>query len=208
MSDSFLAQSASLRRDFFEKQNSLLTKLVASGQSPRALFVGCSDSRVVPEKLFDAQPGDFFMLRNIANIIPPYIQTEIGIVSVLEFAILHLQVPHIIICGHTDCGGIYGLDERLNLGKEPALVRWLDLARPAQRDVDFRMSNLDPKTRHLAIVEQNVINQMRNVASYPFVRAAQGADELTIHGWVYHLAERQISYYDPDINQFVFEQLT
>ncbi len=205
MSPQLLNQSASKRRLFFEKQKGLLTQLAENGQSPQALFIGCSDSRVTPEKLFDAQPGNFFMLRNIANLVPPYTQTEIGIVSVLEYAVLNLHVPHIIVMGHTDCGGIQGLDTSLDLSKAPALARWLDLARPAQREVDYRMGSLDPKERHLAIVERNVVQQMSNVASYPFVRAAQAADGLEIHGWVYHLAERQISYYDPDTEQFIFE---
>lgn len=205
MSNPILTQSASKRRAYFEDQKQLLTQLADKGQSPQALLVSCSDSRITPEKLFDAQPGVLFILRNIANIIPPYTQTEIGIVSVLEFAVLHLHIPHIIVMGHTDCGGIHGLDKGLDLSKEPALARWLDLARPAQREVDYRLGNLNPEERHLAIVERNVVQQMNNVASYPFVRAAQAADGLKIHGWVYHLAARQISYYDPGIDQFVFE---
>ncbi len=204
MSDTLLAHSAPMRQDFFENQGELLAKLAAEGQTPDALFVGCSDSRVTPERMLDAQPGDLFMLRNIANIIPPYIQTEIGIASVLEYAVLHLRVPHIIICGHTDCGGIKGLDKNIDMSREPALSRWLDLARPAQREVDFRLRDLAPEERHIAIVERNVIHQLRNVQSYPFVREALEADQLELHGWVYHLERQQISFYDPGADQFSF----
>ncbi len=126
MPDTFLVRSSPMRRDFFEGQKELLTKLAQEGQAPDALFIGCSDSRVAPERMLGAQPGDLFMLRNIANIIPPYVQTEIGTVSVLEYAVLHLHVPHIIICGHTDCGGIRKLDAHLDMNKEPTLSRWLD----------------------------------------------------------------------------------
>ncbi len=207
MSDSILAQSAPLRRDYFEKHGELIKNLAEQGQSPDALFVSCSDSRVMPEQLLGANPGDLFVLRNVANIIPPYYQTEIGIVSALEFAILYLNVTHIIVCGHTDCGGIKGLDSPIDVSHAPALSRWLDLARPSQRDVDFNMPDLSPQERHLAIVERNVINQLNNVQSYPFIRERLEADRLELHGWVLHLETQQISHYDPDSGQFnIFRQ--
>ncbi|MEJ2746703.1 MAG: carbonic anhydrase [Anaerolineae bacterium] len=150
MPDTFLTQSAPLRRDYLEKHGELLAHLAQQGQTPNALFIGCSDSRVMPEQILGAKPGEFFMLRNVANIVPPYHQTEIGIVSVLEYAVYHLNVPHIIVCGHTDCGGIKGLDKQIDMSREPALSRWLDLARPSQRDVDFSSKALTPEERHLA----------------------------------------------------------
>jgi carbonic anhydrase len=180
--------------------------LAREGQSPLALFVGCSDSRIMPEALLGGRPGDFFMLRNIANIIPPYHQTEIGIVSVLEYAVLALAVPHIIICGHTDCGGIKGLDTHIDISHQPALSRWLDLARPSQRDVDFAMRDLTPAARHLAIVERNVVNQLNNVRSYPFIRQQLESDQLALHGWVYHLESQQFSVYSPENDKFAFWQ--
>ncbi|MCP4428386.1 MAG: carbonic anhydrase [Chloroflexi bacterium] len=204
MPDDFLAQSAPIRRDFFENQKELLTKLAHEGQKPSALFIGCADSRVTPEQMLGARPGDLFMLRNIANIIPPYVQTEIGTVSVLEYAVLHLHVPHVIVCGHTDCGGIRGLDVHLDMSKEPALSRWISLARPAQREVDFQMDDLNPEERHVAIVERNVVHQLNNIRSYPFVREALEANQLELHGWVYYLEHRRIGYYDSAADTFSF----
>jgi carbonic anhydrase len=203
MSDTILDRSKRLRQDFFEKQEQLLSRLAEEDQRPEALFVACSDARVMPARLVGAKPGDLFMLRNIANIVPPYIQTEIGIASVLEYAILHLQVPHIVICGHTDCGGIKALDRELDLTREPALSRWLDLARPAKREVDFRMSDLSLQERHRAIVEENVLRQLDNVQSYPFVRRALEEGRLELHGWVYYLEEKEIRYYDPAREEFM-----
>lgn len=203
MSDPLLARTTAMQSDFFEKQANLLRHLAEKGQTPQALFVACSDSRVTPEQLFGAQPGELFMLRNIANIIPPYVQTEIGTVSVLEYAVLHLQVPHIIVMGHTDCGGIRGLDADLDMSREPALSRWLSLARPAQQEVDFQQRDLSEEERHVAIVEQNVVQQLANIQSYPFVREALEADKLELHGWVYYLAEQQIRYYDVEEETFV-----
>jgi carbonic anhydrase len=202
VSDSILIQSASSRNSYWEEHRALLQNLARQGQFPTALFVSCSDSRIMPEQILGAKPGDFFMLRNVANIIPPYHQTEIGIVSALEFAVLYLNVPRIIICGHTDCGGIKGLDSHIDMSQTPALARWLDVARPSQRDIDFSLRGLSPEDRHLAIVERNVVNQLNNIQSYPFIRQRLESDQLTLHGWVYHLETQQISIYNPETEQF------
>ena len=129
MPDQLLEKSIPMRHDFFEKQAELLEKLGREGQSPEALFVGCSDSRVSPERLLGANPGDLFILRNIANIIPPCDQSDMGITAVLEYAIRHLQV----ICGHTDCGGIKGLDAlSLTLATSRPRCTGLNLPGPAR----------------------------------------------------------------------------
>lgn len=202
MSDPFLTQSKAARAQFVAQQRALLNQVAQQGQAPQALFIGCADSRIMPEHLLGLKPGEIFMLRNVANIVPTYHQTEIGIVSTLEFAVLNLAVPHIIVCGHTDCGGIKGLDELIDMSRQPALSRWLDLARPSQRDVDFTMRDLSAEARHLAIVERNVVNQLGNIKSYPFIRERLETHQLCLHGWVYHLETQQFSVYDPGSGQF------
>ncbi|MCB8967437.1 MAG: carbonic anhydrase [Ardenticatenaceae bacterium] len=203
MGDTLLDQTTTQRRQFFKKESALLAKLVAEGQHPQALFIGCADSRVTPEALLGAKPGDLFMLRNIANVIPPSTQTENGIVSVLEYAVLGLHVPHIIVMGHTDCGGIKGLDAQLNRLREPALSRWLDLARPAQRDVDLALRGAAADVRHQAIVERNVVLQLKNLRSYAFIHEQVESGALTLHGWVYYLEAPGIGYYDEVSGTFV-----
>lgn len=197
-----LKRTATTRRQFFIEHRDLLQTLANEGQDPKALFIGCSDSRVLPEHMFQTKPGELFMLRNIANVVPPYTQTEIGIVSILEFAIITLKVPNVIVCGHTDCGGIQALDIDIDMMRMPALSRWLDLARPAQRDVDFSGKSLSAEERHVAIVAQNVLNQLRNLQSYPFIREAISANQLALHGWVYDVFRQQVSYYDEASDQF------
>jgi carbonic anhydrase len=200
--DKILSKTNSARQKFFNGNKQLLQELAEVGQFPSALFIGCSDSRVVPEQLLGAKPGDFFMLRNIANTVPPYWQTEIGIVSVLEFAVLDLEIPHIIVCGHTDCGGISALDAELDLSTRPTLTRWLDLARPAQREVDGFGQAEKTAERHQAIVERNVVHQLRNLESYPFIRERLENDKLSLHGWVYYLERPEIRYYNPETDSF------
>lgn len=197
-----LAQSAQIRQEFFEQQAELLDRLAREGQSPYGLFIGCSDARISPFRLLGANPGDLFILRNVANIIPPYEQREMGVTAVLEFAIRRLQVPHLIIMGHTDCGGIKGLDAQSEADPTSALSQWIEFARPAQQEVDAG-EVLDELERHRAVVEQNVILQLQHVQTYPFVREALAANRLELHGWVYYLRRRLVSAYEPDQKKFV-----
>lgn len=201
MPDNLLERSAPFQADFFENQAELLERLAKEGQSPEALLVACSDSRVFLEPMLGTSPGDLFMLRNIANIIPPYEQHDRGTAAVLEYAIRHLQVPHLIICGHTDCGGIKGLDAQLDPAAEPALIGWVEFARPAQRAIDAG-PGLAGWERHRAIVERNVVQQLRHVQSYPFVLEALEANRLELHGWVYYLRRRLMGHYAPDQDRF------
>ncbi len=204
MSDTLLEKTASMRSDFFEKQAELLEHLAKEGQSPEALFIGCSDSRLSPERLVGAKPGDLFMLRNIANIVPPYEQSDMGITAVLEYAVRHLKVPHLVICGHTDCGGIKGLDANLDPQAEPALTQWIEFARPAQQEVDAAPEMLiNEADRNRAIVERNVALQLRHVQTYPFVMEALEANLLELHGWVYYLRRRLAGHYDAVKDDFV-----
>ncbi len=201
MPDLLLEQSAPLRSAFFEKHAELLETLVEQGQSPQGLLITCSDSRVSPERLLGSAPGDLFMLRNIANLVPPFEQQDTAITAVLEYAIRHLHVPHIVICGHTDCGGIKGLDAQIDPKAEPALANWIEFARPAQRKVDTK-GKMDDWPRHRAIVEQNVVQQLRHIQSYPFVLEALEANLIELHGWVYHMRRRLMSYYDSVRDEF------
>lgn len=201
MPDKLLERSAAMRAEFFKRQGELLETLATKGQSPEGLFITCADSRISPSSLFGAKPGDLFMLRNVANIIPPYEQADTSVMAVLEFAVLQLKVPHLIICGHTDCGGIKGLDGPVDETTLPALARWIEFARPAQQLVD-RLPPPDEAERHRTIVERNVVQQLINVQSYPFVLAALEANQLNLHGWVYYLRRQMMGSYNSETNSF------
>jgi len=201
MSDSILQRSHALRARFFEDEQELLDTLAKHGQSPDAMFIGCSDSRVVPEALLGARPGDLFVVRVVANIVPPHIAGQYAVSAAIEYAILHLKVKHLIVCGHTDCGGIKALDHPPAMTAEPSIAGWLKFARPAQKKVD--MHGAAGGDRHQAIVEENVLLQLENLQSHPAVRDALAHKQIELHGWVYHLAGRQIRYYDPAQRRFV-----
>lgn len=201
--DELVERSQMLRAEFFEGNAELFAALSSEGQFPASLFIGCSDSRVVPERLTGSKPGDLFVLRNIANVIPPFGTAGDAVGAVIEYAVLHLHIKHIIVCGHTDCGGIKALDRYIDQTSEPHIARWLAFARPAQTQVDAQ--GTDPDRRHRAIVEQNVLNQLLNIQSYTPVRQALEADQLELHGWIYDLSTGRISYWDASAERFADE---
>lgn len=181
-------QMYATRREFFER-------LASQGQSPEVLVIGCSDSRVPTELLTQLDPGDLFVMRNIANIVPPYGTGEMSVGAVIEYAVLHLHVPHIVILGHTDCGGIQALDQPPDWSREPHITRWIEHARPAKTKVEA--SGLPEEQHHLATVRENVLLQMEHLRSYDPVRADERAGGLKVHGWVYHLETGIFEAYDP-----------
>lgn len=201
MSDPILERSHALRTEFFENERQLLEALANQGQFPDAMFIGCSDSRVVPEALTGARPGDLFVARVVANIVPPYGTGQNAVGAAVEYAVRHLRVKHLIVCGHTDCGGIKALDHPVDMAAEPALSNWIEFARPCQTRVDAR--GLTGESRHQAIVEENVLLQLENLKTYAAVQRALDGNRLELHGWVYDLAERQLRYYEPTQDCFV-----
>ncbi len=202
MADPILERSHALRTEFSENDQDLLDMLPRQGQSPDVMFIGCSDSRVVPELLTGARAGDLFVARVVANIVPPYGTGQNAVGAALEYAVLRLKVKHLILCGHTDCGGIKALDYPVDMAAAPASAGWIEFARPAQTQIDARGGLVDD-ARHRAIVEENVLLQLENLQTYDAVRRALVENRLELHGWVYDLAKRQMSFYDATQGSFV-----
>ena len=201
--DPLVKRKQAQRAEFFENNAQLFAALVEQGQAPDTLFISCSDSRVLPEHLTGSQPGELFVLRNLANVVPPFGSGERAVGASVEYAARHLKVKHIVVCGHTDCGGIKALDQQADQVHDPHLARWIEYARPAQTQVDAR--GVTPEARHRSIVEQNILLQLKNLQTYNAVRQALQANELTLHGWVYDLSTGRISYWDADANRFTSE---
>lgn len=201
--DTLLHQTRALRADFFEKASNLLGQLAREGQKPKVMFIGCSDSRIVPELLTGAQPGEVFVVRNVANIIPPFGTGHWSAGAALEYAVNHLHVAHLVVCGHTDCGGIKALDGRMDALADPSLAQWIELAREAQTRVDGR--GVEKARRHRAIVEQNIVLQLERAAGYPAVHKALKDNRLELHGWLFDLHGPLMYSYDPKSGQFEAE---
>jgi carbonic anhydrase len=181
-------------REYYHESQALFDRLATQGQSPRVLFIGCSDSRVPPELLTGSGPGELFVLRNVGNIVPPFGTGEMGTGAVVEYAVQRLQVRHVVVCGHTGCGAIRALDAPPDWVREPHIARWIEHARPASTKVGA--SGLPEESHHLATVCENVLLQLENLRSYDPVREGERAGKLLLHGWVYHLETGLIKTYD------------
>ncbi len=183
-------------QEYFQQNRELLERLASQGQAPEVLFIACSDSRVPSELLTSVDPGDLFVIRNVANIVPPYGTGQMAVGAAVEYAVLNLYVKHIVICGHTDCGGIRALDEPPDWSRRPHIARWIEHARPAKTTVEA--SGLSMEERHLATVRENVLLQLEHLRSYDPVREGERAGTLALHGWVYHLETGTFETYDPE----------
>jgi carbonic anhydrase len=206
--DQVLQRAKAFRTSQFERVKELMTQLAQEGQKPNVLFVSCADSRVVPEMIVRARPGDLYVVRTPANIIPIYSVSESAIGASIEHAVRHLGVTHLVVCGHTECGGIKALDKRLDLLKEPAMARWLEHARPVLQQVESRAathgtsaSPVEP-SRHRALVEGNVCLQLEHAQTYACVREALQKKTLALHGWVYDLSTGTVTTLNPATGKF------
>jgi carbonic anhydrase len=168
---------------------------------PRTLFITCSDWRLQPDHIAGAEPGELFVARNVANLVPPFGSGQMSLGAVLEYALLHLHVTQVVVCGHTDCGGIKALDEPPDWRREAHLARWIEYARPAQTQVEA--SGLPAEERHLATVRGNVLLQLGNLRTYDAVREAEGTGALALQGWVYHLDTGRVEVYEPEADTWV-----
>lgn len=180
---------------YFLEHLELFDRLATEGQAPEVLFIGCSDSRAAPELLTDAAPGDLFVTRNLGNIVPPFGTGEMDVGAVIEYAVRHLHVKHIVLLGHTGCGGLRALDQPQDWSHEPHIARWIEHARSARTKVEA--SGLPQEERHLAIVRENVLLQLEHLRSYDPVREGERAGSLALHGWVYHLEQGTLQAYNP-----------
>jgi carbonic anhydrase len=191
------------RKNLTEESRTLFAKL-ALGQKPDALFVACSDSRVVPNLFASTNPGDLLVLRNIGNLIPPFSSKQDSSASaVIEFSIFSLNVSDIIICGHSECYAMQAIAQGVDHTSCPHLESWLKYGEESLNKVrnGFR---IDPSlSEYNQIPQVNVLQQMEHVMSYPFIRDRLEKKELRIHGWWFDIAHADVYCYEKDLNQFV-----
>lgn len=200
--DALVTQTRAVRMACFQTEAPLMAEL-AHGQHPTLLYIGCADSRILPSHILDAHPGTVFTTRNIANIVPPYTamaQGETAIGAVLEYAVLHLRVADIVVCGHSHCGGMQALARVEAL--EPGLRQWLQYAQAAQARVPAEIADT---ARLDVLIEANVVLQLEHLRSYPFIAEAECAGTLRLHGWVYDLASERVRAYVAETECFVEE---
>ena len=200
------AEGNKLFRAYFKKNKEALLKLVSSGQSPRALFIGCSDSRVIPDLMVQTNPGDLFVIRNVGNFVPPYKPDEDfhATASGIEYAVGVLKVEEIIICGHTHCGACRALYEPIEDNSLIHTKKWLELGESAKTSAVLSLGNSAPQEELLRLTEKlSVIKQIENLLTYPKVKKRFEDGELSIHGWIYNIENGNIEYYNADTYEFL-----
>ncbi len=193
-----LSGHSTFRREYVAHSREFLAQLASEHQSPDALYVGCADSRVIPELLTSSAPGELFVIRNIANLVPPAARASSSVGAALEYALDALHVGHVVVCGHYGCGGVKAMIEGVDGARMPELQAWIGDAAVANAAA---RGPAGPEQWRRA-VEENVLDQLANLSSYPIVREKLDAGALTLHGWVYDL-QGALLVYDDDAERFV-----
>lgn len=185
-------------------------RLADDGQHPRAMVISCCDSRVHVTSIFGADQGEFFIHRNIANLVPPYAPDgdHHGTSATVEFAVIELKVAHLIVLGHSNCGGVQGCYDMCS-GKAPELERkssfvgrWMDILRPGYNRVQEMNLNDEAEERR-QLEKAAVVISMENLMSFPFVNSAVENETLSIHGLWTDIGEGGLQNYDAESKTFI-----
>jgi carbonic anhydrase len=196
--DELLLRLRRFHSDYFPLHQQRFQDLVAQGQHPKTLFIGCSDSRVVPYLLTGAGPGELFIVRNVGAFVPPYDGSHglHGTMAAIEFAVLSLHVERIIVCGHSHCGAIRAAYEGVP-EEAVALQAWLKLATEALLPVQASPEALRRTEQRLVVL------QLERLMAYPMVRREVEKGDLTLHGWHYVIEDGEIHIFDVRQGSFV-----
>ncbi|ALP68342.1 carbonic anhydrase [Paraburkholderia caribensis] len=189
------------QRDVFPARKELFRKL-ATSQTPRTLFISCSDSRMVPELVTQREPGDLFVIRNAGNIVPSFGPEPGGVSATVEYAVAALGVTDVVICGHSDCGAMTAVATCKCLDHMPAVANWLRYADSAKL-VNESREHAGERERIDSMVRENVIAQLNNLKTHPSVALALAQGRLKLHGWVYDIESGSIDALDSTTRQFV-----
>lgn len=196
--DELLLRLRRFHSDYFPLHQQRFQDLVAQGQHPKTLFIGCSDSRVVPYLLTGAGPGELFIVRNVGAFVPPYDGSHglHGTTAAIEFAVLNLHVERIIVCGHSHCGAIRAAYEGVP-EEAVALQAWLKLASEALLPVQTSPEALRRTEQRIVVL------QLERLMAYPMVRREVERGALTLHGWHYVIEDGEIHIFDVRQGSFV-----
>jgi carbonic anhydrase len=197
-----LASMIRFQKDVFPKQKERYAEL-ATSQSPHTLFITCADSRLMPNDIVQAAPGELFICRNAGNIVPPYGDNLGGVSATVEYAVQVLGVKHAVICGHSDCGAMKAVVHPENVKHLRAVANWVQHAERVS-DIARELHGNDNDPAFLdRVIEENVVTQLDNLITHPFVAAKVRAGQLTLHGMVFHIKTGEITILDRQSHKFV-----
>ena len=198
----FAAGVVKFQKEVYPEKKEMFERL-AEGQSPEALFITCSDSRIETAMITQTEPGELFICRNAGNIVPPHNNTTGAMTASIEFAVSALKVPHIVICGHTECGAMKGAMNLAGLDALPHTREWLGYARAAVEIVDETCAGQSKDEQMRSLTEQNVILQLTHLKTHPAVARRLAKGDLRLHGWVYDIRTGEVAAFDDAANGFI-----
>ena len=194
------------RAHHYERDGTPYRQLVSQGQAPKIMVIACCDARVDPAIVTDCDPGDLFVVRNVANLVPPFEEGGgyHGTSAALEFAVRCLNVGHVIVMGHARCGGIRALmgNIRFEGNAGQFITPWMSIAEQARREVAATSAAEDADTRAAACERAAMRVSLGNLLTFPFVREAVDAGRLKLHGWYFDLDRGELHGYDPATRGF------
>lgn len=202
----FLKGFRRFQHHYFDRNPELFDRLFTEGQRPRALMVACCDSRCDPGVLTDSEPGDMFVVRNVANLVPPHIQAAsyAGTTSAIAFAICNLAVEHVIVMGHAKCGGIRALMENMpsTCDEERLIEKWLGIAADAKQHVLKELPGKSHEIQARACEQASILKSLENLMSYPWISRRVNDGKLALHGWYFDMENGELLQYDGDAGEF------
>lgn len=188
----------------FPNQSALYNRLASDGQSPKALMISCADSRIVPEHIMQAEPGDLFVCRNAGNIVPPFATQNGGVSSTVEYAVMALGVRDIIVCGHSDCGAMKALVNEAPLASMPNVAAWLRHSHAAQKVCrESYPDDISDAEKLRNVTLENVVVQLAHLRTHPSVASGIARGEIALHGWVVDIHAGQVLGLDGETGRFV-----
>lgn len=193
------------REQHFTENDALYRQLITEGQSPRIMVVACCDSRVDPALVLDCAPGDLFVIRNVANLVPPAEDRSggrHGTSAALEFGVRNLEVEHIIVLGHAQCGGIRSLFGGSEVENDSYIHRWTRVAEEAYTAVMREMPDASAGEQMIACEQRAILVSLENLMTFPWVRERVARGELALHGWYFDIEHGQLLQYKSESGNF------
>lgn len=197
---------ARFRGNHFSAEDVMYRNLVEQGQTPKVLIVGCCDSRVDPALIFDCAPGDLFVIRNVANLVPPVEGRagHHGTTAALEYGVRNLCVEHIVVLGHAQCGGIATLMKTAgNTDSESFIDDWMKLAEAARVSVARDLASASDAQRQHECEKRAILVSLQNLRTFPWITERVAAGSLTLHGWYFDIEQGQLLGYEEESSRFV-----
>lgn len=193
------------REKYFSGTDALYQRILSAGQSPKTLIIGCSDSRVDPALISSASPGEIFVVRNVANIVPPFESANTGfhgISAAIEFAVVNLRVENVVVLGHRQCGGVRALMSGQQQKEGSFIGRWMEIIGSARDKVLERHAHLDFESQCKECELEGIKTSLQNLKTFPFVEEAISARGMNVFGIYFDLEQGQLFELDESGGEF------